>query len=114
MSFRQWQDSLRDILDAVAEINGFTEGMDFDTFRGDQKTLRAVEMNFIIIGEAAASVPDEIEKRHPEIPWNLMRGMRNRLVHAYFAVDDQIMWDTLQTDLPGLVRSLQVLLDSHD
>jgi uncharacterized protein with HEPN domain len=80
MSFRQWQDSLRDILDAVAEINVFTEGMDFDTFRGDQKTLRAVEMNFIIIGEAAASVPDEIEKRHPEIPWNLMRGMRSTLI----------------------------------
>lgn len=114
MSSRAWQDSLRDILDAVAEINVFTEGMDFETFREDQKTLRAVEMNFVIIGEAAASVPDEVEKLHPEIPWSLMRGMRNRLVHAYFAVDDQIMWDTLHADLPGLVGSIQALLDSLD
>ena len=114
MSSRGWQDCLRDILDAVAEINAFTEGMDFDAFREDQKTLRAVEMNFVIIGEAAASVPDEIAKRYPEIPWNLMRGMRNRLVHAYFAVDDQIMWDTLHADLPGLVGSIRSLLDSLD
>lgn len=112
MSSRQWQERIRDILDAIAEIDEFIENMDFESFRRDQKTVRAVEMNFIIIGEAAAAIPDEIMDDQPEVPWHLMRGMRNRLVHAYFAVDEQIMWDTLQTDIPELVGVLKAILDS--
>ena len=86
--------------------------MDFQSFCQDQKTVRAVEMNFIIIGEAAASIPDEVIEAHPEVQWHLMRGMRNRIVHAYFTVDEQIMWDTLKTDIPDLVIKLKSMLDS--
>ena len=112
MSSRDWREWIQDILDAIIEIETFTEGMDFQSFRQDQKSVRAVEMNFIIIGEAAASIPEEIAEGHPEVPWHLMRGMRNRLVHAYFAVDEQIMWDTLQTDIPVLAATLKTMLDS--
>ena len=49
---------------------------------------------------------------NPGVPWHLMRGMRNRIVHGYFSVDEQIMWDTLKTDLPDLVTELEVLLAS--
>ena len=112
MSSRDWRERIQDIIDAIAEIDAFTRGLDFERFRRDQRTIRAVEMNFVIIGEAAASIPDEVEERHSDVPWQLMRGMRNRLVHAYFAVDEQIMWDTLQTDLPDLVTKLESLLDS--
>lgn len=58
--------------------------MDYRAFKEDAKTIRAVEMNFIIIGEAASNIPDQIEEKYLSIPWHLMRAMRNRIVHAYF------------------------------
>ena len=60
--------------------------MDFDAFKSDIKTMRAVELNLIVIREAANRIPELIEEEHPQIPWSLMRAMRNRLVHdaAFF------------------------------
>lgn len=112
MSSRGWRERVQDVLDAIAEIEAFTKDMDFQSFLQDQRTVRAVEMNFIIIGEAAASIPDEIVEDHPDVPWHLMRGMRNRIVHAYFTVDEKIMWDTLTTDIPDLVVALRTMLDA--
>jgi len=84
--------------------------MDFETFKGDDKSIRAVEMNFIIIGEAANQIPEEIEEKYSVIPWHLMRAMRNRIVQAYFEVDEKLMWDTIQNDLPPLIPLLEKLL----
>jgi len=84
--------------------------MDFETFKHDDKSVRAVEMNFIIIGEAASQIPEAIEEEYPAIPWHLMRAMRNRIVHAYFEVDEKLMWDTIQVDLPPLIPELEKLL----
>ncbi len=84
--------------------------MDFDTFREDDKTIRAVEMNFIIIGESASQIPEEIIELHPDIPWHLMRAMRNRIVHVYFQVDEKLMWDTIHNDLPPLIFDLEKLV----
>ena len=110
MSPRDWRDRIRDILDAIAEIGQFTRGMDYETFKEDDKAVRAVEMNFIIIGEAANQIPEEVEEKYTGIPWNLMRAMRNRIVHVYFKVDEKLMWDTIQNDLPPLVPELKKLL----
>ena len=110
MSPRGWQDRIRDILDAIAEIQKFTRRMDFEAFREDDKAIRAVEMNFIIIGEAANQIPEEVEEKYTGIPWNLMRAMRNRIVHVYFKVDEKLMWDTIQNDLPPLIPELKKLL----
>ena len=110
MSPRGWQARVVDILDAIAEIQMFTTDMDFASFQRDAKTQRAVELNFIIIGEAAAQIPDEIEEQNPQIPWHLMRAMRNRLVHVYFGIDPTLLWDTIQNDLPPLVPLLRALL----
>jgi len=110
VSPRGWQDRIRDILDAIAEIQKFTAGMDFETFKKDDKSIRAVEMNFIIIGEAANQIPEEIEEKNTTIPWSLMRAMRNRIVHVYFKVDEKVMWDTVQNDLPPLIPELEKLL----
>lgn len=84
--------------------------MDYETFKQDDKSIRAVEMNFIIIGEAANQIPEETEEKYMTIPWNLMRAMRNRLVHVYFKVDEKLMWDTIQNDLPPLIPELEKLL----
>ena len=110
MSPRDWRDRIRDILDAIAEIQQFTRDMDYETFKEDDKSIRAVEMNFIIIGETANQIPDEIEEKYTAIPWTLMRAMRNRIVHVYFKVDEKLMWDTIQTDLPPLIPELEKLL----
>jgi uncharacterized protein with HEPN domain len=110
VSPRNWKDRVRDILDAIAEIQKFTRGMDYEDFREDDKAVRAVEMNFIIIGEAANQIPEEIEEIYPAIPWNLMRAMRNRIVHVYFRIDEKLMWDTIQNDLPPLIPELEKLL----
>lgn len=61
MSPRGWRHRIRDILDVIAEIQKFTRNMDYETFKDDDKSIRAVEMNFIIIGEAANQIPDEVE-----------------------------------------------------
>ena len=70
----------------------------------------AVEMNFIIIGESANHIPDSVEEKFPEIPWNLMRAMRNRIVHAYFEVDEQLLWDSIQNNLEPLGKQLEKII----
>jgi uncharacterized protein with HEPN domain len=110
VSPRFWKDRVRDILDAITETQKFTQGMDFATFKEDDKSIRAVEMNFIIIGEAANQIPDEIEEKYTAIPWTLMRAMRNRIVHVYFKIDEKLMWGTIQNDLPPLIPELEKLL----
>jgi uncharacterized protein with HEPN domain len=110
MSPRDWHDRIRDILDAIAEIQRFTRNMDYETFKKDDKCIRAVEMNFIIIGEAANQIPEDIDENYTTIPWSLMRAVRNRLVHVYFKVDEKLMWDTIQNDLPPLILKLESLL----
>ncbi len=111
MSPRDWKDRIRDILDAIAEIQDFVRSMDFDSFCADARTLRAVELDLIIIGEAANGIPCEVEEQHPQIPWSLMRAMRNRLVHVYFSIDEHLLWDTVRNDLPVLQSALRSLID---
>ena len=110
MSPRDWRNRVQDILDAISEIQKFTHGMSYKTFKEDTKAIRAVEMNFIIIGEAANQISEDVEEKYPAIPWNLMRAMRNRIVHAYFNVDEKLMWDTVQNDLPPLIPMLKKVL----
>jgi uncharacterized protein with HEPN domain len=110
MSPRSWKERIEDILEAIVEIQEFTRFMTFKEFREDPKTIKAVALDFVVIGEAAAHVPDDVAEAHPEIAWNLMRGMRNRLVHDYFEMDPEIIWGTVQNDLPPLLEPLRRIL----
>jgi uncharacterized protein with HEPN domain len=110
MSPRNWKDRIQDILKAISEIQAFTLGMDFETFQSDDKTIRAVEMNLIIIGEAASQIPDEVEDAYSQIPWSLMRAMRNRMAHVYFSVDERLLWETATQQLSELVPLLEAIL----
>jgi uncharacterized protein with HEPN domain len=110
VSPRDWKERIQDILDAISEIRGFTQDMDLRTFGADAKTVKAVELDFIIIGEAANQIPDHVQEQNPQIPWALMRAMRNRLVHAYFSVDADLLWDTVQGDLPTLEAALKSIM----
>jgi uncharacterized protein with HEPN domain len=113
MSPRHWKERVKDILDAIQEIQTFVTDVDFAVFQNDQKTMRAVELDLIIIGEAANMIPEDLQEEYPEIAWQLMRGMRNRLVHTYFSVSPKILWDTIQQDLPPVVEALKTLLDER-
>ena len=110
MSPENVKERISHILLAIQEIQDFTQDMDFETFNEDDQTIRAVEMNFIIIGESATQISDEVEDMYPHIPWHLMRAMRNRIAHVYFSVDNAMLWDTLQNDLPPLIPELEKLL----
>ena len=100
---------LQDILAAIEAIETYSVSSQ-DEFLSDSKTQDAILYNLIIIGEAANQIPEEVEEKYPAIPWHLMRAMRNRIVHAYFEVDEKLMWDTVKNDLPPLIPELEKLL----
>ena len=110
MSRRDDADSLRDMLDAAKEAASFVRGkgrMDLDE---DRKLVLAIVHLVEIIGEAAGNVSKEFQAAHTEIPWAIIVGMRNRLAHAYFDVDLDRVWDTVQHDLPPLIAQLEKII----
>ncbi|MDR1170378.1 MAG: DUF86 domain-containing protein [Prevotellaceae bacterium] len=89
-----------DMLTAIERIFEYTQGFDFTDFKRDYKTMDAVIRNFEIIGEAAKNIPDNIKEQYPDVPWNEMYSLRNRISHAYFGIDYGIIWDIITNDLP--------------
>ena len=110
MSRRVWRDRIEDILEAIAEIQTFVADATPEQFAADAKTLKAVAADLMIIGEAANHIPDDVQEAHTDVPWLVMRAMRNRVVHVYFDIDAGILWDTVQSDLPKLVDPLKKML----
>lgn len=105
-------DYLQHILEAIRLARGYCEGSNLEEFLADTKTQQAVLLNLIIIGEAATKICTEYPEfsaAHPLIPWKQMRGMRNRLAHGYFAVNFEIVWDTVQSALPELEHKLETV-----
>lgn len=113
MPHRKWDLRIEDILISIERIMDYTQGMDFEQFKADVKTVDAVIRNFEIIGEAASHIPEEISVAHPEIPWQDMRDMRNILAHEYFGINENIVWNTIQGDLPPLIPLLKKLLGQN-
>jgi len=101
---------LKDILDAIKAIESFVEGMDFETFKQDDKASSAVIRKFEIIGEATKNIPEDIRRRYPDIPWKEMTGFRDKLIHFYFGIKYEIVWDTIRLRLPELKIKLQRIL----
>ncbi|MCG9130918.1 DUF86 domain-containing protein [Candidatus Poribacteria bacterium] len=101
---------LKDIFEAMVAIQSFVEGMDFDLFVEDDRTTSAVVRKLEIIGEAAKNVPEMIRQKYPRVPWRNMAGMRDRIIHAYFAVDYVVVWNTLKVDIPRLQPIIQQIL----
>jgi uncharacterized protein with HEPN domain len=110
MSPRLWKHRITDILEAIKKIQAYVEGMSFRQFHSDTKTVDAVIRNFIVIGEAARSVPEEITGKHPNIPWRLMGDMRNFAIHEYWGVEWRTIWETINKDLPPLIPLLDIVL----
>jgi uncharacterized protein with HEPN domain len=107
-------ESFRDILTAISEIQSFTEGLTFEDFQNDRKTIGAALYTLAIIGEVARTIPPDLESAHPEIPWDDMRDMRNIIVHEYFQVSLPIVWQTIQEDIRALEFPLRHLLNTSE
>ena len=102
-------DYLEHIRQAASQACQFVEGLDRDSFLTDLRTQKAVVMSLVIIGEAATKIMErhaEFAQQHPDVPWRNMRGMRNRIAHGYFDLNLDLVWDTVQTALPELLRQL--------
>lgn len=112
MSPRAWQERVEDILNCARNVQDFTKGMSFESFLDDPRTIRAVAYEFTTIGEAARAIPEEIQKQFPDVPWGRMQGIRNVLVHEYFRVDEDILWEASQEDIPPLIAALEKILQS--
>lgn len=104
---------LRDILDACDECMSFVQGMAFEEFGRDRRTQLAVVKELEVIGEAANKLPPYIRRAAPEIPWQGITGMRNRLTHAYFQVNNETVWDTVHQHLPPLRQAVARLLNEY-
>jgi uncharacterized protein with HEPN domain len=110
-------DYLEHMQQAAADACSFVDGLDKEGFLSDKRTQRAVVMSLIVIGEAATKVMDRyatFTEGHAEVPWRSMRGMRNRIAHGYFDINLDLVWDTVQTALPELLKLMPAVRDDAD
>ncbi|MFM2048657.1 MAG: hypothetical protein RI955_1205 [Bacteroidota bacterium] len=103
-------DLLNDIIEAIEKIYTYTEGMNYETFLADNKTVDAVIRNFEIIGEAATKLPEEFKDTNQQINWHRIKGMRNRMAHDYRNVNISIIWETIEMDLAELKEQIKLIL----
>lgn len=101
---------LRHMLDAAERIVVFTEKISREDFEKDEKLNLAIARLFEILGEAANNLSDEIQEIHNDVPWREIAGVRNRLIHGYFDVDLNIIWQIIRADIPPLIENLKYIL----
>lgn len=97
---------LEHILQAIERIRRYTKGKTFDDFIADDMMYYAVVKNIEIIGEASNMLTEEFRNTHPDTPWKLVNGMRNYIVHEYFQVDNNVVWDVITGDLLLLEKQI--------
>ncbi len=102
---------LEDILEAAGKIISYTNGMSFEDFLKDEKTIDAVVRNFEVIGVAASRVPEGFQSNHPEIEWRRIIGFRNRIIHEYFGIDYKQVWKIKEENIPELIDFTKQAID---
>jgi uncharacterized protein with HEPN domain len=103
MKDRDLRDYINDLVEACEDILSFTEGMSYSDFSGDKKTVNAVIRSLEVIGEATKNLPVSFRNNYPDIPWKQMAGMRDKLVHEYFGIDKQMVWQVIEKHIPGIL-----------
>jgi uncharacterized protein with HEPN domain len=98
------------IMERAEKILRFMEGLDERSFSKDEKTQSAVIREFEVIGEASKRISEDFKIQHPVIPWKIMAGMRDILIHNYEGVNPYRIWDTVQNDIPALITELKKII----
>lgn len=104
------EERLADILHAIAEIRSLSAGKTQDDLRNDTVVQRAILFEIIALGEAASQLSRHLCSRHPEVPWRSVTGMRNRIVHEYFAIKLSVLWQTITVDLEPIDAQIRAIL----
>ena len=108
---RETGDFIEDIMDAMNKALKFIEGMSYEEFAQDNKTVFAVVRAIEIIGEAVKNIPEDLRKKYPEIPWKGMAGMRDKVIHGYFGVDIKVVWDTVKKRISEVKTLFERILE---
>jgi uncharacterized protein with HEPN domain len=108
---RDYKVHLEDIAEAIRKIRSYTTNLSFQAFSSDVKTFDAVIRNLEIIGEAIKGVPEEVRLKYTDVEWKKIAGLRDILIHEYFGVDAEIIWDIIQNKLPVLERQIKRMLE---
>ena len=111
---RHWDLYVRDMIEFAEKILSYTKGMDQEGFITDTRTYDATLRNIELIGEAATHLPRHVREAHPEIEWRRIVATRNRVAHGYLGIDDDVVWDVIQTDIPDLLPKLRRLSESAE
>ena len=114
MNKRELGDYIQGILEALGEVEDFTTGMQFEDFVKDKKTINAVVRSLEVIGEATKKIPDSLREKYSKIPWKRMAGMRDKLIHEYFGIDLEIVWEVIDNELPPIKPLIQKVLEDID
>jgi uncharacterized protein with HEPN domain len=107
---RIFTDSLNDILSEINKIFIFIGKMTYTEFIKDEKTIYAVTRSLEIIGEATKNIPNDVKDTYNQIPWSKISGMRNKLIHEYFGVDLETLWNTIKNRLPEIKPPIEKIL----
>ncbi len=107
------EEFLKHILDEINYLISTSQDLEESNFSQDQTLQRAFVRSLEIIGEAAKNLSLDFKSEHNDIDWKSMAGMRDRLIHGYFGVDYQIVWDVIQTEIPKLKSKIASLLSGH-
>ena len=107
MSRRDNSAWVEDMLEVLDRLQDEISDMSYDEYQANSQLKRAVLYDLTVIGEASGAVSDSLKSRYPDIPWGDMKGLRNRVVHAYFVVNHEIVWDILTNELPDLTPKLR-------
>ncbi len=105
--------SLKDINEAIKRITTYTYRIDYKEFWEDIKTQDAVLRNIEIVGEAVKNISADFKLRHENIEWKKIAGMRDRVIHFYFGVNWDVVWDVIRNKLPDLEKEIEVLLENN-
>ena len=107
---RNYKLYLNDILQAINKIGKYTKGLTSKTLKKNELIIDGCVRNLEIIGEAAKNIPLEIKEKYPDIEWNKIAALRNILIHEYFGIDIEILWDIIKNKLPDLKKKVSHLL----
>ena len=108
---RAWRLYVHDMIEFCERVLNYTEGHDQAAFVSDSLRYDATIRNLELIGEAATHVPQSVRDRFPDVPWRAIVGLRNRLIHGYGGIDNDIIWTLVQDAVPKLLSALRDLLD---